>query len=316
MKIVQFRLYSHDIPSFRLFYWAISCISRSFLRIFTHKTQPMESFVCKNITAEYLRQSNRFMCLNGFGTLLFMCGKGKIACGNMVYGIEGHMLFVSTPYTSFYFETCSDDVEGLLFEADVKTTLTLLSDIPAEKRIAISQRPCVRITEQQEEVIRELSRLIKEKMEETTQTADSESLNRKMCMLLRQTLCLQILQVYFDSTQVTGTPAKRENQVFGLFINAVYSNCRTQRTVTFYARLQNMSTGRFSAIIKEVSGRSPMYWIELFTLTEMRRLLSDASVSIKEIADQMNFPDQSTFGRYFKAREGMSPSAYRASRDL
>lgn len=35
-------------------------------------------------------------------------------------------------------------------------------------------------------------------------------------------------------------------------------------------------------------------------------------MSIKEIADRMGFPDQSTFGRYFRHREGCSPSEYRS----
>lgn len=34
-------------------------------------------------------------------------------------------------------------------------------------------------------------------------------------------------------------------------------------------------------------------------------------MSIKEIADTMNFTDQSTFGRYFRKHCGMSPTDYR-----
>jgi AraC-like DNA-binding protein len=36
-------------------------------------------------------------------------------------------------------------------------------------------------------------------------------------------------------------------------------------------------------------------------------------MSIKEIAQQLNFPNQSFLGKFFKERVGMSPSDYRKS---
>ena len=115
-----------------------------------------------------------------------------------------------------------------------------------------------------------------------------------------------------QQTQDVPVEAKRGNILFNKFVSSVYVNCHTQRTVAFYAKQLNISAGRFSAVIREVSGKSPMHWIELFTMTKIRRMLSDSEASIKEITDSMAFPDQSTFGRYFKAHEGISPSEYRA----
>ena len=44
---------------------------------------------------------------------------------------------------------------------------------------------------------------------------------------------------------------------------------------------------------------------------EIRMLLSSTSKSIKEIAQQLNFSNQSFLGKYFKEHTGMSPSEYR-----
>lgn len=54
-----------------------------------------------------------------------------------------------------------------------------------------------------------------------------------------------------------------------------------------------------------------MQWIENVTMTFARQYLNDFAASIKEIAERLCFPDQSTFGRYFKHPEGCSPSEYR-----
>lgn len=133
----------------------------------------------------------------------------------------------------------------------------------------------------------------------------------KMKSFLSQSLCCQFLQIYFTSSRVDGSPTKLGTRIFNKFIGAVYAGCASQRTVSYYSGLQNMSTGHFSSVIKAVSGNSPMHWIELFTMTKIRRLLIDTTLSLKEIADILNFPDQSTFGRYFKQREKISPTAYR-----
>jgi len=42
-------------------------------------------------------------------------------------------------------------------------------------------------------------------------------------------------------------------------------------------------------------------------------LLKNSSKSIKEIAEDLHFPNQSFLGKYFKDHVGMSPSEYRRS---
>ncbi|MFS6556854.1 helix-turn-helix domain-containing protein, partial [Parabacteroides distasonis] len=44
-----------------------------------------------------------------------------------------------------------------------------------------------------------------------------------------------------------------------------------------------------------------------------RLLLKNTTKSIKEIATELNFPNQSFLGKYFKEHVGMSPSQYRNS---
>ena len=44
---------------------------------------------------------------------------------------------------------------------------------------------------------------------------------------------------------------------------------------------------------------------------ELRVLLKNSSKSIKALTEEMNFPNQSFLGKYFKEHVGMSPSKYR-----
>jgi AraC-like DNA-binding protein len=46
---------------------------------------------------------------------------------------------------------------------------------------------------------------------------------------------------------------------------------------------------------------------------ELRVLLKNSTKTIKEIANEMNFPNQSFLGKYFREHVGVTPSEYRKS---
>ncbi|WP_291542444.1 helix-turn-helix domain-containing protein [Bacteroides sp.] len=42
-----------------------------------------------------------------------------------------------------------------------------------------------------------------------------------------------------------------------------------------------------------------------------KALLRSTNMTVQQIGDELNFPSQSFFGKYFKRLTGMSPKAYR-----
>ncbi len=54
-----------------------------------------------------------------------------------------------------------------------------------------------------------------------------------------------------------------------------------------------------------------MEWITTYTIGQAKHLLSQTDLSIKEIAEQLGFPEQFAFRKYFKRVVGVSPSEYR-----
>ena len=51
-----------------------------------------------------------------------------------------------------------------------------------------------------------------------------------------------------------------------------------------------------------------------YVTIEMRIQLRNSTKSIKEIAEEMNFANQSFLGKYFKEHVGISPSEYRKNK--
>ena len=64
-------------------------------------------------------------------------------------------------------------------------------------------------------------------------------------------------------------------------------------------------------MVKEFSGKTPYTWIKEATIKEIEHRLCHTQSSIKQIAYEMNFPNCSFFGKFFKAEKGMSPALYR-----
>ena len=94
------------------------------------------------------------------------------------------------------------------------------------------------------------------------------------------------------------------------FLDNVRSNCRKERGVAFYSSLANLTPKYFSKQIRNLSRKSPGTIIEEYTMAEAKTLLSSKKYSIKEVSNLMNFSSPSSFCKYFKAAEGITPGQY------
>jgi AraC-like DNA-binding protein len=91
----------------------------------------------------------------------------------------------------------------------------------------------------------------------------------------------------------------------------VERNFRVERRVGWYAEQLCITPKYLSETVKQVSRRTPNEWIDNYVTLEVRVLLKNSTMSIKEIAQTLNFPNQSFLGKFFKEHVGMSPSDYR-----
>ena len=91
---------------------------------------------------------------------------------------------------------------------------------------------------------------------------------------------------------------------------------RQHRNLEWYAEKLCVTPHYLSEICRRASGRSAGYFIDLFTLQEVARLLSDKHLSIAQIADELSFSSASYFTRYVKKHFGMSPKAFRKAGTL
>ena len=95
------------------------------------------------------------------------------------------------------------------------------------------------------------------------------------------------------------------------FLKHVKDNFRKERQLQFYADLLCITPRYLSRVVKECTGASAAEWIERAVVLEARALLKSTNMTVQQISDELNFPSQTFFGKYFKRRVGMSPKEYR-----
>ena len=81
--------------------------------------------------------------------------------------------------------------------------------------------------------------------------------------------------------------------------------------MVWYGEQMCLSPKYLSEVVKEISGRSASGWISAMVINEIKTLLRNTNYSVKEVAQIMNFRNQSFLGKYFKNYTGMSPREYK-----
>lgn len=106
------------------------------------------------------------------------------------------------------------------------------------------------------------------------------------------------------------TTSRGSRLLFERFMDTLTQYHQQERTVQFYADKLCVTPKYLSMAIKEYSGKNPSDWICDYVIAEAKSLLHYSQMSVQEVAYHLNFPTQSSFGKFFKQKTGFSPMQY------
>ena len=95
------------------------------------------------------------------------------------------------------------------------------------------------------------------------------------------------------------------------FIRLIESHHKQERGLEFYAGKLCITPKHLSKVVKETSGKAANDMIDEHVALEAKALLKSTNMTIEQISEELNFPSQSFFGKYFKRITGLSPSEYK-----
>lgn len=113
-------------------------------------------------------------------------------------------------------------------------------------------------------------------------------------------------------TDQNGQSNSRSRELFHRFMTMLQNLCPKHRDVEFYAGELCISPRYLSYICAaECHGKSAKKIIDEHTVLYIKATLESSDKPLQEIAEEMNFSDQSYLARYFARQTGIPPMKYR-----
>ena len=243
------------------------------------------------------------------GVVVFVClgGEGKIVVDMQTISIRRGSIVILLPYSVIQLADISDNTRITLIATGMGFLEKLALSQPVENYVEkIREMPCLQLSENQLEQAKKIYLFVEKLYKEAT-----GPLKQEIRSSLLTLLALEIVTLFAEN-QETGSPRlSRQDQVFRNFTISLAKNVSQHRTVEFYANEASLTPKYFSTVIKKRSGKLPMDWITERTIVLIKYLLHNSDKSIQEISNDLNFPNQSFFTRYFKSHTGFTPTAFR-----
>lgn len=103
----------------------------------------------------------------------------------------------------------------------------------------------------------------------------------------------------------------RNQYIVEQFSRLVFDNYKQEHSVSYYSDRMCISAQYLSKATRAVLGVSASKIISDMIVTEALIMLRNPAFSMQQIASELGFSDQSSFGKFFKKIHGISPLAYR-----
>ena len=124
-------------------------------------------------------------------------------------------------------------------------------------------------------------------------------------------ILLQLFSRFLGNTQLLESKSRnkyeRLTDIFSYIDNHLYQKIH----VSDLAEQMCLSSDHFTRIFKQISGMSPIQYIQAKRIERAQTLLLASRLSIKEIAETVGIPNLSQFSKLFTKETGHSPREYR-----
>ncbi|MBB6610410.1 helix-turn-helix domain-containing protein [Pontibacter sp. Tf4] len=203
-------------------------------------------------------------------------------------------------------QRCSLQEQGMLVffsEAFLQTT-----GITAHDALvlfgAVYQHPYLDLNEELQQLFLQLSELIRIELRQPVPS--SAILSRYLFILLNYLL----RECHVEISKLT--PARHSERLFKLSI-LIEDNFLHHKPVSFYAEALDITPKHLNSLCRQYLHTTVADMQHARLLLESKRLLYFSSLSVKEIAYQLGFEDDSYFVRFFRRLTGTTPLQFRAS---
>ena len=202
----------------------------------------------------------------------------------------------------------SSDYHGICLLADEHVTI----DSPiVHDLVHIAYAPLVQLHEPKLRLPHNDALRLGEKMREIRDYLHSNHIYKTEILRMLYAVFLLDLQNAQDKAMPTHNVPPRVEEIFIGFLRLLPLHFAEHHDIAFYASKLNISTVYLSRVVRQVTGRTVIDYINQHLLMEASYLLQTTSLSITQIADQLHFADTPSFSKFSSRKKGISPKDFR-----
>lgn len=242
-----------------------------------------------------------------FCIVLCVRGKAEVSIDLNKYEIQCNALILIRPGTIFNLHVCREcEILCIVFSPEIRQHIPVPARDLADLQRKIIRNPVTYLTNEEKRqfylVINVLHAFV-----DNDGSFCRFSMYHAIAMLLYviNTLLQRIAGKLPDSFR------NRHDEYLYRFIQLLMQNYKNDRSVSFYADQLCLTPKYLSWVVRATSGKTASEWINETVVKEACYQLTTSEQSILQITYDLNFPNQSSFGKFFKSRTGVSPKNYR-----
>ena len=287
-------------------------LTKFILEDFSHEYNPfaIKNFIISDSADAPNVSSDYPFVLNGLAFAICIKGKGKMRINFKEYEIEESTIITILPFFVTELITRTEDflIEFLIFSMD------FLENTPSKPSFdiakSITEHSCIKVNLQEKEKLLEFHSFIVKQYKRTDHPFRVE-----MAKSLLFSLLTEIGSIYYSrlSDLKDNNVNSHQKELVDKFFKLLFIHHKQEKSIQFYADKMYLTSKYLSAIVKEKTGQTAFSWINDSLISSAKYLLKTTNMTILQISEELNFPNPSFFGRFFKKHTKVTPVQYRES---
>ena len=232
----------------------------------------------------------------------------QFLCNGRMLTLQADDLYFYSPGLSVNIVSVSENYRAICLMVDEHTTI----EMPTVRDLVnIAYQPIVQLHEPKVALSHQTAHHLAARMCEIIVYLHSDHIyKQEVLRMLYAVFLLDVQNAQQQSFSHHRTP-QRVEEIFIGFIRLLPQHFIGHHDIAFYASQLNISSVYLSRVVRQVTGRTVIDYINQMLLMEASFLLRTTSMSITQIADYLHFADSPSFSKFFSRLKGMSPKEYR-----